>query len=181
MGSPEDPDENNELPRDPTRSTEGIPDVELGLEYRGVAVCAKRLTGDVKAEGTASPMRVFCCCVAAPRLVTKRSRVLLDRTVRDLRRDLTACRLSPVLSAVRSCALSPSLNFGLPSRLPIARPLEVGLHPPADLRSGCASPSGRHAVCPHAARSTRFLTVVAYHWPPRAVRMPRRLSSSAIR
>ena len=61
--------------------------MELALEYRGVAVCAKRLTGDVKAEGTASPMRVFCCCVAAPRLVTKRSRVLLDRTVRDLRRD----------------------------------------------------------------------------------------------
>ena len=61
--------------------------MELGLEYRGVAVCEKRLTGDVKAEGTASPMRVFCCCVAAPRLVTKRSRVLLDRTVRDLRRD----------------------------------------------------------------------------------------------
>ena len=30
------------------------------------------------------------------------------------------------------------------------------------------------------ARSMRFLTVVAYHPPPRAVRIPRRLSSSAI-
>jgi hypothetical protein len=54
---------------------------------------------------------------------------------------LTACQFSPVSSAVRSLTLSPSLSLGLPSRLPIARPLEAGLHPLADLRSGCASPS----------------------------------------
>ena len=52
--------------------TAGVPGVEAGLEDRGVRVCEKRSTGEVKAEGSASTMRVF----AAPFGVVSRFRIL---------------------------------------------------------------------------------------------------------
>jgi len=61
-GGPRSP--NEQIPRDPMRSTKGGGSrVEAGLEDRGVRVCEKRSTGEVKAEGSASTMRVFRCSV----------------------------------------------------------------------------------------------------------------------
>src|SRR5690349_8942907 len=79
-------------------------------------------------------MRAFCCCVAAPRFVTERSRVLFDRAVRDLRRD--AHSMPAVAGIERGAQLRP---FTIAEFWPAetltrcARPFETRLRPLADL------------------------------------------------
>ena len=113
-----------------------VRDCAVAVAIRGTPWFRMAIAGEVKAEGSALTMRVFCRRArhASRRLVTERSCVLFDRAIGDPRRH--AHRM-PAVAAVERRAQSLPVTiaeFRPPERLAHrTHSFEAGFAPSADL------------------------------------------------